>query len=357
MKILIIINNLGVGGAERLVVDDINEMLTRGIDVKLITLKLEKSSSLSDQCKISSKSWVKIDFGSFFKIKSWFLVSKEINNFKPDVLITHLWYSNTIGRIAGKICGVNKIVSFEHNIYENLKTSRMFFLDKLLQIFSYRIIAVSVAVKNSLIKNKIKQSKISVILNGIDTSKYQKNSYRDVKKELGIVSKFNYLFIGRLIHQKGVDILIRAFSKTKESGLVIVGTGKEELALRALAKELGVSDRIYFLGIRNDVPDLLYSMDCFVLPSRYEGLGMVLLEAIAAKKIIVVSNFEAASEIIKNNVNGIIVEMENVDSLYQALFRVAKESSLREALVKEVSKISLDISIKKHVDLLLTLIR
>src|SRR3989344_9632982 len=104
MKILIIINNLGVGGAERLVIDDINEMIRRGIDVKLLTLKPENSNkTLSSQCNIKNSDWAKYNFGSLLNIKSWIAIISKINELKPDVVITHLWYSNVIGKIASKI--------------------------------------------------------------------------------------------------------------------------------------------------------------------------------------------------------------------------------------------------------------
>lgn len=343
-KILIVINNLGVGGAERLVIDDINEMLARGLDVTLITLKLEKTNkTLYSQLDLGKDRWINIDFGSLLNLKSWFVFAHKLKALKPDVLITHLWYSNTIGRILGKICGVKNIITFEHNVYDTLKTWKMFFLDRLFQGFSTHIVAVSGAVKNSLIRHGIKIEKIKVILNGIDISKYKD---KEIKKN----DKFTFIFIGRLIHQKGVDILLQAFAKTKEGQLLIVGTGAEEENLKSLSRELKVVDRVKFLGTRQDIPELLLSSDCFVLPSRYEGLPMVLLEAIAARKIIIVSDFESASELIQNNINGIMVHKENIGELAIAMNRVVEDPNLRSNLQQGVSKISESVSIEKHVD-------
>ena len=98
-KILIVINNLGVGGAERLVIDDLNELLRQGASVRLLTLKNESPFSLSADCAIEKKYWQVINFGSLFNIISWVKVIIYMRQEKPDVVVTHLWFSNTIGRV------------------------------------------------------------------------------------------------------------------------------------------------------------------------------------------------------------------------------------------------------------------
>src|SRR4051812_25603422 len=125
MKVLIIINNLGVGGAERLVVDSINEMLRRGIEVRLVTFAPEKEgASLRSQCQILPNDWTVLEFRNFFKIGSWLKLIALIRAYKPDVVYTHLWYANTIGRIAARISRVPRNIQFEHNVYDALKSRK-----------------------------------------------------------------------------------------------------------------------------------------------------------------------------------------------------------------------------------------
>ncbi len=352
-RILIIINNFGVGGAERLIIDDANELLKRSdVDFKIITLKNEGKDSLAEQLNKNVK-WECVHFNDFFDIKSWFLLCRQIKNFDSDILFTHLWFSNTIGRISGKLVGVSEIISFEHNVYDSLKTRKMFFVDWVLQLLSNKIIAVSNAVKKSLVKHKIRENKIKVILNGIDVSRYQNLNITVLDGEQK--KDFTFVYIGRLIYQKGVDILLRAFASVKNGKLLVVGDGVERDSLVKLSKELKITDRVKFLGIRKDIPEILSYADCFILPSRYEGLPMVLLEAVASHKIIIISDFESATEVINNGENGLIVIKNNVVQLASSASLILEDGELRDKLRIGVFNISKCISIENHINRVLSL--
>lgn len=350
-KILIIINNFGVGGAERLVVDQSKELLNRkDVFFRIVTLKKEGKNTLSDQLN-SDIDWKFLDFKNFFDFNEVFFLYKEIKEYNPDIIFTHLWFSNTIGRVVGKLAGVKKIISFEHNVYDKLKTKKMFFVDWFLQIFSYKIIAVSEAVKSSLVRHKINKNKIEVILNGIEVSKYD---YLDIKELDGKVKKdFTFVFIGRLIYQKGVDILVKSFSLLERGELIIVGDGSERKNLENLVNDLGINERVKFLGIRKDIPEILSYSDCFVLPSRYEGLPMVLLEAVASKKIIIVSNFESAKEIIEDGINGMVFPVENEQALKDKLLLAMSDDKNVFNIKSMIAKTSQKISIVYNVDKIL----
>jgi len=350
-KILIIINNFGVGGAERLVIDQSQEILSRKkFILKVITLKKEGKNTLSDQLDADT-DWKILNFKSIFDFRRYFSLYKEIREYDPDIMFTHLWFSNTVGRIIGKIAGVKKIISFEHNVYDSLKTKKMFFMDWILQVFSYKIIAVSGAVKHSLIKHKVDKNKIEVVLNGIDVSKY---GIFNIKELDGKVKKdFVFVFIGRLIYQKGVDVLIKAFSFLDKGELIIVGDGVERKNLEELANNLGVSDRVKFVGIRKDIPQILSYSDCFVLPSRYEGLPMVLLEAVASKKIIVVSDFESGKEIIEDGINGMVFPIEKELILKDKLLLAMNDDKNIFNIKSMIDKTSQKISVVYNVDKIL----
>ncbi|MFM2357476.1 MAG: putative glycosyltransferase [Candidatus Parcubacteria bacterium] len=351
-KILIIINNLGVGGAERVVVHDVNEMLKMGLDVKLITLKNEKEFSLEGGLLLEKHKKILIPFASFFDFKSWRKLHKEIKDYKPDLVVTHLWFANTIGRLAAYFAGVSRVISFEQNVYDSIKTKKMFFVDWFLQIFSNKIIAVSEAVKKSLIRHFIKESKIEVIHNSIDIEPFQRSITPNIKvrKEFAIpTDAFLYIFIGRLIHQKAVDIILAAFKEVGSGFLLIVGQGNDREDLEREVEKKGLSGRVVFAGVRHDIPQLLSSADCFILPSRYEGSPLVLIEALAAGISIIVSDFEAAKEIIIHEKNGLIVPRENVQKLKDAMVRIKEDSVLRARLSAEAKKTANNFSISSHV--------
>jgi glycosyltransferase involved in cell wall biosynthesis len=347
-KILIIINNFSVGGAERLIIDDANELLKRSdINFEIITLKKEGKSSLSEQLNKEAR-WKCIDFSGLGDFRSWFLLYKKIKNFNPDILFTHLWYSNTIGRIAGKLAGISKVISFEHNIYDTVKTWKMFFIDWVLQLLSYKIIAVSKAVKKSLIRYKINKNKIDVLLNGVDISKYENLNIKTLNNKFK--KDFTFVFIGRLIHQKGIDILLKAFALVKTGNLLIVGEGPDKEKLVELTKKLNIEDKVSFLGVRKDIPEILSYSDCFVLPSKYEGFGIVVVEAMASGLPIIISDFEASSDLIVDGQEGYIVPKENYLILTDRMKYLQNNLGTREEMSVASLKRSLRFSIKTHVD-------
>jgi glycosyltransferase involved in cell wall biosynthesis len=345
-KILIIINNLGVGGAERVVVDDINEMIRLGIKVKLLTLKPEYGNSLSLQCKISQDDWVVFPFRGFGDIFSWYKTISFIKSYEPDLVVTHLWFANTIGRIAAKFAGAKKIISFEQNVYDTVKTPKMFFIDKILQSQCLKVIAVSEVVRKSLLLNGIKEKNIDVVYNSVDIKRYG-SVIPD--KDITLNNNFKFLFVGRLIKQKGVDVLINSFSNFSGATLYIAGRGNEESVLQQLVRKNGLGDKVVFLGLRNDVPSLMKACDCFVYPSRYDGFSLVLLEALASGIPVIASDFEASKEMIKDGESGVIVSVDDIGVLRAAMDDIMKNKDKREKLSSGAVKRAEDFSIEKHV--------
>lgn len=356
-KILIVINRLGVGGAERLVVDDVNEMLRRGIPVQLLTLQSEKKdSSLASECRLMPESRHQIPFRNFWDLHAWFLCWRFLHQLKPEVIISHLWFANSVCRIIAVSLGVKVRITFEHNVYDVVKTRKMFFLDKILENFTTKIVAVSETVKDSLLRHGIKTAKISVLHNAVDTSRYSFEIDSRLRNEFNPKNQFTYIFVGRLINQKGVDVLLKAFARVNSGLLLLAGDGRDRDEFLKLAARLEIKDRVHFLGVRYDIPKLLAISDCFVLPSRYEGLPMVLIEAMVSGKAIVVSDFESGRELITDGKNGLVVPRENAEALAQAMSLIQKDGALRNRLATQVTRDAQNLLIKNHVDAILKLI-
>lgn len=135
----------------------------------------------------------------------------------------------------------------------------------------------------------------NIIPNGIDLKEYARETEIIVKKkELGLTARYNIVTVGRLIPQKNPLFLAQAFCelcKTRDDcGLVWVGIGSLEEKCREIFKDNMVLDRVHFLGSRNDVSDILKCCDLFFLPSSFEGLGIVVIEAQAAGLPCIVSD-------------------------------------------------------------------
>ena len=347
-KIVIIVNNLGVGGAERVVVHEVHEMMRMGIDVSLITLRPVPVKSFTSELKLPKEKIYEIPFANFSDQNAWKKLVPLLKTLQPDLLITQLWFANTIGRIAGFKAGVRKVISFEQNVYDDLKTWKMYVADFVLQFFCTKVIAVSEAVKDSLVRHWIFSSKIEVIYNSVDLAMFdaEKNNANLLKNE---ENAFVFGFIGRLIHQKAVDVLIEAFANVQQrTMLVIAGQGNERENLETLVKKKNLEQKVMFVGVQKNIPQFLTSIDCFVLPSRYEGLPLVLIEAMAAGKPVIVSDFESAKEVVSDE-NGIVVPKENPEALAQAMRHIMQDENLRKKMSAEARKTAEKFSIENHV--------
>lgn len=145
--------------------------------------------------------------------------------------------------------------------------------------------------------------------------------------------------VGRLTHQKGFDLLLKAFAKVSEQHrawkLVIWGEGEERGRLQALCTQLGLQHRVEMPGVTSSPGQWVETADVFVLSSRYEGWGIVLLEAMAAGIPVVSYNCKwGPGEMVVHGHDGILVEPESVDDLADALDLLLRDSGLRESLAR-----------------------
>lgn len=154
-----------------------------------------------------------------------------------------------------------------------------------------------------------KKTKFKVINNAIDLEKYRYNSQirEKIRDELGLKDKFVIGHIGRFCYQKNHQLLINIFDKTLKqlpnSVLMLIGEGELEQEVRKQVKDKGIEDSVLFLGKKKDAYKYYQAMDCFVLPSRYEGLGMVAIEAQASGLPVVCSkNVPHEAKILENMV-------------------------------------------------------
>jgi glycogen(starch) synthase len=169
----------------------------------------------------------------------------------------------------------------------------------------------------------------SVIYNGIDLSDFESGAPYSAGGPY-------IMGIGRLVAQKGFDVLLRAFAKANIAGwkLLIAGEGPERGGLEALIKELGLEGTAKLLGRadRAMAGALFRGCEFFVLPSRMEPLGIVNLEAMAAGKPVIASRVGGVPEIVSEGETGLLVPSENVEALARAMARLAEDPSLRERL-------------------------
>lgn len=195
--------------------------------------------------------------------------------------------------VAAKIAGAKVIISHSHNSSSDkgiLKTLLHNINKLFIPFFANYYFACSNLAGKWFFSNKIrKSSRFFVINNGIGVKKYQFNSSIRTKKrkELGIYDKTIVIgHVGRFNkqknHEKLIDIFLKYKRKNEDTKLLLVGIGPLMDDIKNKVKNLGIEEDVFFLGQRNDVHELMQAMDVFILPSLYEGLGIVLIEAQSA---------------------------------------------------------------------------
>ncbi len=148
--------------------------------------------------------------------------------------------------------------------------------------------------------------------------------------------------IGRVEKQKGFDVLIRALAEIEEGSLLLVGDGSERSALEELARTVGVADRVMWAGWSDDARSFLGSFKVFVLPSRFEGFPLALLEAMLARSAVVATDVGSVAEAIVDDETGLLVPPEDPTALAHAIERLLADGDLRRRLGDEGRRLVLD---------------
>ena len=254
-----------------------------------------------------------------------------------SILRTHQYEAGFYGRLAALFAGPPIVVSSFHNIYRRRKWHRER-VNWLLSHLTDRIVAVSECVKSDILRyDSVPAAKVKVIYNGIDPHQFQGEvREEELKVALGFSPNARLLgTIGRMTPQKGHTLLLEVFAALRrlmDLKLVIVGDGPLRKSLEQRAAALGVGDDVCFPGARRDIYPLLRSMEVFVLPSLWEGMGTAVIEAMAAGRAVVASDIPPLREVVPSPELGTLVTPKDKDSLLQALGRLLADRELRERM-------------------------
>ena len=185
----------------------------------------------------------------------------------------------------------------------------------------------------------IKPSKVRVVPNGVDVEKFKPTeNLQAIKKQLGLGNEPIVLFVGSLIHRKGLPFLVEAAKKIvkahPDTKFLIVGEGPLKNQLTVSLKKVNLSSSFKFLGNLQDnlLPSVYNCADVFVLPSIQEGQGIVLLEAQASGKPVVAFDVGGVNEAVRNKETGLLVKRGSADELADALVRILSDETLKEKM-------------------------
>ena len=363
MKVLHIINGLGAGGAERLISDIIPLMNRKnGVEVEVLLLTDEKNVFKEKL----EENGVKVDVVPYRKMYSplnVFYIRKYIIKGNYDVVHAHLFptqYWVGLTRVLLKLKGV-KFITTEHSSYNRRRTKFYFrYLDRYIYSKYDGVISVSEKVHFNLIEwlkiPKEKLDKFVVINNGINVEKFkQAKPYEKKEIHSGLNSETKLIcMVGRFSESKDQGTLIRALKELpKNVCLLLVGEGPLKQQNIKLAEGIGVIQRVFFLGYRDDVERILKTSDIIVLSSYWEGFGLAIVEGMAAIKPCVASCVDGLKEIVKGY--GLLFEQGNYMELSEVLWKVISNSKLSREVSAKCFKRANDFDIKRTVKMTMEL--
>lgn len=341
-KILYLHNTLGVGGgAEALRFTMLKYIDRYKYDIRLCCLV--RKGEIGEDIE---KMGFSVDFlgasDKFYNLATIFRLYRYIQRNKVDILQTVFFNVNLLGRIAGIMAGVPKIIVEEHSYYERYNPRLGFILrkvNKYLSRFTYKIVACAEIVARRIsAEEKIPLDKFRVIHNTVDPERMRPQSSREaMRRELGIKEGEIALgFIASFAPRKGHIFLIDALHKCVRDApylkLLLIGTGQSKAEIEEMVKEKGLAERVNFLGVRHDIPDIISALDVYVQPSLAEAFSISITEAMSVGAACVVTDVGGNREIIGEDGCAILVPPRDTDALKDAIVRLAKDVELRERM-------------------------
>lgn len=324
-----LVEGFGLGGAEKKLLELVKRMDRKRFRTVICSLGLEGSSgNISEDFErlkeygievfeIPRKHRIDID-----------LINKLLHIIKSrriDVIMTTLYYADIMGALTGKLGGVKAVFFWETISSPEWLVPRRLISYRAAAKLCDKIVSVSKRTADFLIEDrKIHPDKIEIIPYGVDLKKYSNGNDNKIRKKLNIKAKEKIIgMVGRLVTQKGHVYLIDAAEETVKKHpdvkFLIIGEGELRADLEKRVKNSNLENNFIFLGSRDDVPDLLKAIDIFTLPSLFEGLPNVILEAMASAKPIVATSVDGTKEAVKNGETGILVPPKDPQKLSEAL--------------------------------------
>lgn len=339
MVICQIITTLVYGGAERLLVNFSN-ILAENHELHIIYLKEEPKLKpfLNEKIEVH---FVPLGWDCAVEIR------RLVRSLNPDVVHTHLGHADLIGMWACRGLGVRLFCTM-HNVYFKWNwIDKIIFFAYFMSFKTYakrcKVSCISNAVAKHVKKTLgVSEKNISINFNAIPDL-LQTASKPQLRTELGI-NEFDFvlLTVGRLRIQKSQEILLRAIplirDKVNNLKVLIVGEGELKESLQSLSRDLKIEDIVEFVGGTNYPEKYLAACDVFVLPSVFEGLPTVVLEAFRASIPVIASNIDGTNELIQDGMNGLLFKSKDYHELASSVLRLYHSDLLREKLGKEGHK-------------------
>ena len=327
MRILLLSTSMGMGGADQQLLSAALGLRDRGHEVRIVSL-----TPLGEMGARARAAGLQIDSLEMQRgvpdPRALVRLIRLVRAWRPAVLHSHMLHANLMARALRPFTRIPAVVSTIHNIDEGGR----------LRMLAYRLsnglvdhmTIISQAAADRFIRDRIvPRALLEVVPNGVDTERYQglPAGTRDrLRRSLQLDREFVWLAVGRFEAAKDHPNMLRAFARVvaqrPDAVLLLVGRGRLQAEVEALAGTLALAGRVRFVGTREDVPELMTVADGYVMSSAWEGMPMVLLEAGAGGLPIVATRVGGNAEVVQEGVSGFLVPPGNDQALGAAMLRL-----------------------------------
>lgn len=322
----------GFSGATQVAIDLVKSASNSEHIESLLVLRRKRQTPQSKiQALIDAGISVKTVSGLAHSV-SIYQLWRICKHFRPDFLVAHGFSEHIIGRYAGLLAGVPRLIHVEHNSRERYTFWRLV-QSRWLAKRTAAIVGVSDGVKTRLLELKFPADRVISIPNGINLT-----SFADAQSQTYEHRAGNIVMCARFSAQKDHETALRAMKILKDKGhaplLYFAGGGKLRYLNRAreLTRRLGLDGQVKFLGLCSDIPSLLKENQIFLLSTHYEGMPLALIEGMAAGCAVVASNVVGVKEIVQHDENGLLVAEADPEGLAAQLERLLTHPELGQAL-------------------------
>ncbi|MDQ2164186.1 MULTISPECIES: glycosyltransferase [Vibrio] len=302
MKLIFVITGLGMGGAETQVCSLIDRLSAHGHDIFLLSLTGEGiNKPKSSTVKLIELRMHKTPLGV---IQAYWQAVKFIRKFQPDVMHSHMVHANIFSRLLCLTSPIPRLICTAHSNNEGGKLRMLAYrlTDKLCDLTTN---VSQEAVDTFVAKKATKPERIVALHNGIDLVKF---SFKPIarkrcREELGLNANQTLLLaVGRFTEAKDYPNLLRAFAQLVKRQpnvkLAIIGKGELSASIEALIEQLELKSYVVLLGLRFDIVDWMSAADLYVMSSAWEGMPMVLLEAMATERVVIATDCGGVREVV-----------------------------------------------------------
>lgn len=337
-----------IGGTRRHLVDVAAGQIRAGLEVSVIASTLRDPGFPADLDELE-RAGVHVtripmvrEIRPVKDLRQMRQIAKVLRERQPDVVHTHSSKAGVLGRRASMSTGIGVRVHTPHtfaflfgSLFGRRKRAMIRSIERALSKSTHRIVAVSKSEASTMERSGVvPDGVVRVVPNGVDPTRLEGAAPLDIEA-FGLDPGLPVAaVIGLVYSAKGQDLAIEALAAEGLEGLQIlfVGPGETE-ELESRARELGVGDRVAFTGPRDDVPSILASVDWLLLPSRWEGMPYVVLEAMAAGLPVVATPVDGAADLVVDDVTGYLAEAISSEAIADALHRALMAGKTRRSVL------------------------